>query len=91
MSSDPSSEDVWPPARYGPPMDVTREAVGWGLLFAVPPAIGAGAHVAMVRGSSWTVGGTFGLALGVGLFLLVVAIASTGENAESGAGESETP
>jgi len=83
-------------------VDVSREAVLWGLVFAVPPALGAGTHVALVEGSSLTLGVAFGTALGLVLFGLVVAVGSTGENAggdadegdrggDADAGRSETP
>lgn len=62
-------------------MALSREAVGWGLLFGVPPGVAAAVFVAGVKGSSPGVGVAFGAALALALFALVVV----------GARGSETP
>lgn len=72
-------------------MDVSREAVAWGLLFGLPPGIGAGMHVSMVEGSSTATGVAFGGAIALVLFLVIVGAATLGEGTGDDAPESETP
>jgi len=57
---------------------VTRSAVGYALLFAVPPGVGAGVFTARLQGGSLALGVGFGLVLSLSIFLLVLYGAHTG-------------
>jgi hypothetical protein len=57
---------------------VMRSAVGYALLFAVPPGVGAGVFIARIQGGSLALGVGFGVCLSLGIFLLVLYGASFG-------------
>ena len=57
---------------------VTRSAVGYALLFAIPPGVGAGVFTARLQEGSLALGIAFGAALSCAIFLLVLYGASTG-------------
>lgn len=57
---------------------VTRSAVGYALLFAIPPGVGAGVFTARLQGGSFALGLAFGAVLSCSIFLLVLYAASTG-------------
>lgn len=57
---------------------VTRSAVGYALLFAIPPGVGAGIFVSRLQEGSLALGVAFGLLLSGSIFALVVYAASTG-------------
>jgi hypothetical protein len=57
---------------------VRRSAVGYALLFAVPPGVGAGVFVSRLQAGSLALGVTFGTLLSIAIFVAVVYAASTG-------------
>jgi len=57
---------------------VTRSAIGYALLFAVPPGVGAGVFTARLQGGSLALGLVFGAVLSCAIFLFVLYAASTG-------------
>lgn len=57
---------------------LTRSAVGYALLFALPPGVGAGVFVSRLESGSFGLGVAFGCFLSCVIFLVVLYAASTG-------------
>jgi hypothetical protein len=57
---------------------MTRSAVGYALLFAIPPGIGAGVFVSRIQAGSLALGVAFGALLSIAIFVSIVYVASTG-------------
>jgi hypothetical protein len=57
---------------------MTRSAVGYALLFAIPPGIGAGVFVSRIQAGSLALGVAFGALLSIAIFVSIVYAASTG-------------
>ena len=57
---------------------MTRSAVGYALLFAIPPGVGAGVFVSRIQAGSLALGVAFGALLSIAIFVSIVYAASTG-------------